>query len=42
MHGLHPLSERILERLPGVRWLWIGVWALVPWMAGYPEEAVPA
>jgi hypothetical protein len=28
---LCPLSERILERLPGSRWLWITVWALVPW-----------
>lgn len=32
MHGVRPLSERILERLPGAGWLWIGVWALVPWI----------
>lgn len=25
-----PLTERILSRLPGPRWLWIGIWVLVP------------
>jgi hypothetical protein len=28
---LSPLSERILERLPGSRAGWIAAWALVPW-----------
>ena len=32
MQPIRPLSERILERLPSVRWLWIGIWALVPWI----------
>jgi hypothetical protein len=31
-HLLRPLTERILERLPGPRVLWIVVWALVPWL----------
>ena len=29
---LRPLTERILERLPGPHVLWIVVWALVPWV----------
>lgn len=29
---LQPLSERILERLPGARALWVILWALVPWL----------
>ncbi len=29
---LRPLSERIVARLRGARALWIGVWALVPWL----------
>jgi hypothetical protein len=29
---LRPVTERILERLPGPRVLWIVVWALVPWL----------
>ena len=29
---LQPLTERILERFPGPRVLWIAVWALVPWL----------
>ena len=32
MQGIHPLGERILERLPGIRWLWIAAWALIPWI----------
>jgi hypothetical protein len=28
---LKPLTERILERLPGPRVLWIAAWALLPW-----------
>ena len=32
MQGMHPLSERILQRLPGTTWIWIVVWALVPWV----------
>lgn len=28
---MRPLTERILERLPGSRALWIAAWALVPW-----------
>ena len=31
-HRLQPLTERILERLPGPRALWIAAWALVPWL----------
>jgi hypothetical protein len=30
-HPLRPLTDRILDGLPGARGLWIGVWALVPW-----------
>jgi hypothetical protein len=29
---LRPLTERVLARLPGHRWLWVTVWALVPWV----------
>ncbi len=29
---LRPVTERILAHLPGRRWLWIVVWALVPWL----------
>lgn len=29
---LRPLTQRILSRLPGPRALWIGAWALVPWL----------
>ena len=29
---LQPLTDRILARFPGHRMLWIGVWALVPWV----------
>lgn len=29
---LRPLTERILEQFPGPRWLWIGIWAVVPWV----------
>ena len=29
---LRPLTDRILERLPGPRALWIAAWALVPWL----------
>ena len=29
---LRPLTERILARLPGATWAWIGLWALVPWL----------
>jgi hypothetical protein len=32
MQGIRPLSGRILGRLPGDSWLWIAVWALVPWI----------
>lgn len=32
MRDVRPLSERIIERLPGRRWGWIGIWALVPWI----------
>ena len=28
---LQPLTERVLARLPGVRWVWVVAWALVPW-----------
>src|SRR5215203_4687501 len=28
---LRPLSERILARLPGPRWAWVLLWALLPW-----------
>ena len=31
-HPLRPLSERVLERLPGRRAAWIAAWALVPWV----------
>ncbi|WP_166879680.1 hypothetical protein [Salinibacterium sp. ZJ450] len=27
-----PLTERILLALPGPKWLWVLVWALVPWL----------
>ena len=27
-----PLTERILTRLPGPRAVWVGAWALVPWL----------
>jgi hypothetical protein len=30
--SLQPLTERLLARLPGPRWIWIGVWAIVPWL----------
>ncbi|MFN2466736.1 MAG: hypothetical protein ABR521_01180 [Gaiellaceae bacterium] len=30
MRRLRPLSELILDRLPGSRPLWIAAWALVP------------
>lgn len=29
---LRPLTDRILERLPGPRALWIAAWAVVPWL----------
>ena len=29
---LRPLTQRILSRLPGPQALWIGAWALVPWL----------
>ncbi|HET7745424.1 MAG TPA: hypothetical protein VFK76_11875 [Gaiellaceae bacterium] len=29
---MRPLSERVLECLPGLRVAWIAVWALVPWV----------
>jgi hypothetical protein len=29
---LEPLTERILNRLPGPRALWIVIWALIPWL----------
>jgi hypothetical protein len=29
---LRPLTERVLARLPGHRWVWVTVWALVPWL----------
>jgi hypothetical protein len=32
MRRLRPVTERILARLPGPRWLWIVAWALVPWV----------
>ena len=32
MLDLCPLSERFIARLPGSRWFWIAVWALVPWI----------
>lgn len=28
---LRPVSERVLDSLPGRRAVWIGLWALVPW-----------
>lgn len=31
-HALRPLSERVLATLPGSRLVWIGCWALVPWL----------
>jgi hypothetical protein len=30
--SLRPVTERILERLPGRRLVWIALWALVPWL----------
>jgi hypothetical protein len=30
--GMVPLTERILMRLPGPPALWIGLWAVVPWL----------
>ncbi|WP_157155250.1 MULTISPECIES: hypothetical protein [unclassified Diaminobutyricimonas] len=27
-----PLTERILDRLPGPNWSWAATWALVPWL----------
>ena len=33
MNGrLRPLTERILERLPGPRVVWLAAWAAVPWL----------
>ena len=32
MIALRPATERLLERLPGRRALWIALWALVPWL----------
>jgi hypothetical protein len=29
---LRPLTERVLARLPGHRWVWVAAWALVPWL----------
>jgi hypothetical protein len=29
---LSPLTERILARAPGPYWLFVGLWALVPWL----------
>jgi hypothetical protein len=29
-----PLTERLLARLPGEHWFWVGIWALVPWANG--------
>jgi hypothetical protein len=37
---LQPLTERILARLPGRRAIWIGVWALVPWLNFAANEAL--
>ena len=34
MQAIDPLSERILAGLPGNRWLWVGVWATIPWING--------
>jgi hypothetical protein len=31
-HQPEPLTERVLSRLPGPRFFWIVVWALVPWI----------
>ena len=31
-HELRPATEQVLARLPGSRLVWIGVWALVPWL----------
>lgn len=39
---LRPLTERILERLPGQSALWIGVWALVPWVNAAANLALGA
>jgi hypothetical protein len=30
--SLRPLTERVPARLPGHRWVWVTVWALVPWL----------
>lgn len=32
MQRLCPFSERIIDGLPGSKWLWIGGWSLVPWI----------
>jgi len=29
--SVQPLTERVLARLPGERWVWVLAWALVPW-----------
>ena len=39
---LTPLTERILSRLPGPRFAWIGAWALVPWLNLAVVEALAA
>jgi hypothetical protein len=31
-HRLRPLCARVLAALPGLRVLWIALWALVPWL----------
>jgi hypothetical protein len=31
-HRLRPLTERILGRLPGSRFVWIAAWAAIPWL----------
>lgn len=32
IEGFHPLTERILARLPGPRVAWMALWALLPWL----------
>jgi hypothetical protein len=40
MLELRPLTERILAGLPGPRPVWIGLWALVPWLNFAAYEAL--
>src|SRR5688500_13258655 len=38
-HAHRPLTERILRRLPGPRWVWLVVWAAIPLCGAFLPDA---